>query len=285
MAQQPVNIGAAPNDGTGDPLRDAFDKLNDNDTELYAAAAAAQAHAALTNNPHAVTKTQVGLGNVDNVQQIPLTEKGAANGVATLDAGTKIPIAQLPDSVIGQVEYQGTWDAATNTPAIPAAATSNKGHYRVCSSSVAAGHGYPNVPNIAFDTGDWIISNGTVWEKVDNTDAVVSVFGRQGAVTANDADYTAAQVVVTPAGNISANRVQAALEELDAEKVHKTGNETIAGVKIFSSDPLIPDEAYGGSWDGSLEPPTKNAVYDKIEAMSAGSGLTHPQVMARAFFL
>jgi hypothetical protein len=36
MAQQTINIGAAANDGTGDPLRDAFAKCNDNFTELYA---------------------------------------------------------------------------------------------------------------------------------------------------------------------------------------------------------------------------------------------------------
>lgn len=35
MAQQTINIGSAANDGTGDPLRDAFDKANDNFTELY----------------------------------------------------------------------------------------------------------------------------------------------------------------------------------------------------------------------------------------------------------
>ena len=35
MAQQNINIGAAPNDGTGDALRDAFDKTNQNFTELY----------------------------------------------------------------------------------------------------------------------------------------------------------------------------------------------------------------------------------------------------------
>lgn len=39
MAYQAVDIGAAPNDGTGDPLRDAFDKINDNFTELYSALA------------------------------------------------------------------------------------------------------------------------------------------------------------------------------------------------------------------------------------------------------
>ena len=35
MAQQTINIGTTANDGTGDPIRTAFDKSNDNFTELY----------------------------------------------------------------------------------------------------------------------------------------------------------------------------------------------------------------------------------------------------------
>lgn len=35
MAKQVINIGSVANDGTGDPLRTAFDKVNDNFTELY----------------------------------------------------------------------------------------------------------------------------------------------------------------------------------------------------------------------------------------------------------
>jgi hypothetical protein len=35
MAKQTINIGTTANDGTGDPLRTAFDKINDNFTELY----------------------------------------------------------------------------------------------------------------------------------------------------------------------------------------------------------------------------------------------------------
>lgn len=35
MAQQTIDIGTVANDGTGDPIRDAFDKCNDNFTELY----------------------------------------------------------------------------------------------------------------------------------------------------------------------------------------------------------------------------------------------------------
>lgn len=62
------------------------------------------------------------------------------------------------------------------------------------------------------------------------------------------------------------------LKANDADVVHDTGAETIAGVKTFSSDPIIPDEAYGVGWNGSLEPPTKNAVYDKIETLGGGGG-------------
>ena len=35
MAKQAINIGSAANDGTGDPLRTAFDKINDNFNEVY----------------------------------------------------------------------------------------------------------------------------------------------------------------------------------------------------------------------------------------------------------
>ena len=37
MAKQTINIGASVNDGTGDPLRTAFDKVNDNFDEVYLA--------------------------------------------------------------------------------------------------------------------------------------------------------------------------------------------------------------------------------------------------------
>ena len=34
MAKQTINLGSSANDGTGDPLRTAFDKINDNFDEL-----------------------------------------------------------------------------------------------------------------------------------------------------------------------------------------------------------------------------------------------------------
>ncbi len=35
MAKQTINIGVAANDNTGDPLRTAFTKINDNFDDIY----------------------------------------------------------------------------------------------------------------------------------------------------------------------------------------------------------------------------------------------------------
>jgi len=94
----------------------------------------------------------------------------------------------------GQVNYKGTWSAAANTPTLvsPPAATT-KGDYYVVS---AAGTQF----TISFAVGDWIISNGTAWEKVDLTDAVSSVFGRTGAVVGASTDYSSVGLTNTAIG-------------------------------------------------------------------------------------
>ncbi len=43
--------------------------------------------------------------------------------------------------------------------------------------------------------------------------------------------------------------------------------ESILDGQAFTGDITVPDEAYGVGWNGSLEVPTKNAVYDKIESI------------------
>ena len=95
----------------------------------------------------------------------------------------------------------------------------------------------------------------------------------------------------------SKNAVYDKVEALDGLVVHKAGSETINGDKTFSgstvfsgfatmdfviintflmsSGPItVPDAAYGPSWNGSEEVPTKNALYDKIETLGAGGGVS-----------
>ena len=110
--------------------------------------------------------------------------KGQANGYASLDGTGKVPMGQIPDALIGSVKYEGTWNASTNTPTIPAAAPANKGAYYIVSVA-----GTTTVSGINdWEIGDWIISDGSAWSKVDNTDQVMSVNGKRGAVVLAKAD-------------------------------------------------------------------------------------------------
>lgn len=54
-----------------------------------------------------------------------------------------------------------------------------------------------------------------------------------------------------------------------------------SSASAFSNNVTVPDEVYGASWNGSLEVPTKNALYDKIETLSSG-GASEAFVVAMA---
>jgi hypothetical protein len=87
---------------------------------------------------------------------------------------------------VGAVTYKGTWNAATNTPTL-ASGTGTQGDYYVVNVP-----GSTNLDGITdWAVGDWAIFNGTVWEKVDNTDAVSSVNGQVGTVVLNAANVGA----------------------------------------------------------------------------------------------
>jgi hypothetical protein len=115
-------------------------------------------------------------------------DAGAALGVATLDAGGKVPVSELPAAVLGALSYQGTWNASTNTPTLTSS-TGTKGYYYVVAVA-----GSTNLDGITdWLVGDWAVYNGTVWQKVDNTETVTSVNGQTGAVvltTTNIAEGT-----------------------------------------------------------------------------------------------
>jgi hypothetical protein len=62
---------------------------------------------------------------------------------------------------LGVLEYKGTWNATTNTPAL-SNATGKKGEYYVCSTGGKA--------FLEADAGDWLIHNGSVWQRLDVMD-------------------------------------------------------------------------------------------------------------------
>lgn len=71
----------------------------------------------------------------------------------------------LSASAIGAVSYQGTWNASTNNPTITSG-VGTKGYYYVVSVA-----GTTSIDGESlWGVGDWIIFNGTAWQKVDGGD-------------------------------------------------------------------------------------------------------------------
>ncbi len=81
------------------------------------------------------------------------------------------------NALSGGLIFQGTWNANTNTPTITSGVGSLGYFYIVNVAGNTTIDG-----NTGWQVGDWILFDGTVWQKVDNTDAVTSVNGQTGAV-------------------------------------------------------------------------------------------------------
>jgi hypothetical protein len=110
------------------------------------------------------------------------------------------------NGVLGGAMYQGTWNANTNSPALASGVGTNGYYYIV---SVA---GSTNLDGItSWNLGDWAIFAGTTWQKVDNTDAVISVNGNVGAValtgTAGRVTISGANVFDIDAGYIGQSSI------------------------------------------------------------------------------
>jgi hypothetical protein len=113
----------------------------------------------------------------DAAEELLDTLLGVANGIAELGSDGKLATSQIPSALVGATVYQGGWNANSNSPAL-ATGTGTKGFYYIVTTA-----GTTALDGIAsWAIGDWAIFNGTIWEKVDNTDAVISVNGHLGTV-------------------------------------------------------------------------------------------------------
>ena len=189
-------------------------------------------------------------GHVKQIHNNILDNFGKASGAIVSDSNNFIPIEQIPVGLLGGLTPKGAWNPSTNTPSLsnPPLATTRGWFYIASTSGTALGTDWAS--------GDWCISDGTVWQKIDNTDKISSVFGRTGSVVAASGDYNldqindgttykritsteknnyntaythsqstgnshsivASQIPSTATGSISATNVQSAIAELDSEK-------------------------------------------------------------------
>lgn len=87
-------------------LSDLKNEISQNITEIESNLTS---HINNKNNPHNVTKQQVGLSNVTNDAQVKRSEMGTANGIATLNEQGLIPSNQLPSYVDDVIDCYATY--------------------------------------------------------------------------------------------------------------------------------------------------------------------------------
>ena len=108
MAQQTIGIGSSANDGTGDPLRTAFTKINANFTELYGSTAEA-------NDIIEDTSPQLG-GTLDlNGQVIDFKPEEPASNINSVGANTTTTLVSTRNYMLAGVITVAdtyTWDVA-----------------------------------------------------------------------------------------------------------------------------------------------------------------------------
>jgi hypothetical protein len=170
------------------------------------------------------------------------SEKGQANGYASLDGGGKVPVAQLPNSIM---EYQGLWNAATNAPTLVDGTGSPGDVYRVST----AGSQNLGAGSIAFAVGDYVIYSPatSAWEKADTTDAVTTVNGYSGSVSLGKSDVGLGNV-----DNTSDSTKDAATATLTNKTISGSANTlTDIGVSSLSATGTAGSTTYlrgDGSW-------------------------------------
>jgi hypothetical protein len=152
---------------------------------------------------------QINVGEVvapDLAEKIKVITNGGGTSQGVLDTLTSLQNQINVLVSMGSVNYVGTWNASTNTPTI-VAGTGDKGDYYVVSVA-----GTTSIDGQAlWGVGDWIIFNGTAWQKVDGgSTGDFTNLSASGTVTfsggtANGVAYLNASRVVTTGSALTFN--------------------------------------------------------------------------------
>lgn len=197
----------------------------------------------------------VSTGNIISVDMSALTPTSVIAGTDTLMVQSGSTVKKITyDNLVsginsGSLNYQGTWDASANTPNLTSVCTtSTKGYYYgvTVAGSTVLNSGADAIGT--WNVSDWAVCNGSIWQRVQATNAVNSIFGRTGIVTAQNGDYNASQITNTPAGSITDTTVQSALNQLDTTKL----STSLASGLIFAGNASNVAEGVAISGDATL---------------------------------
>jgi hypothetical protein len=214
---------------------------------------------------------EINVGEVvpfDVAERIKVITNGGGTSQSVLDTLTSLQ-SQIT-ALSGFVNYEGTWNASTNTPTL-VSSVGTKGDYYVVSTT-----GTTNLNGVtAWTQGDWAIFNGSAWEKVDNTDLVTSVAGRTGAITLSNTDISGLGTMSTQnASSVAITGGTATLTSLTTATVQATNS---GGLSLKNSAGTTQLSMGGGGGDNlSLNVSTNiNGTNAQIDISPTGTGHVH----------
>jgi hypothetical protein len=148
-------------------------------------------------------------------------------------------------SVAGALSYQGTWNAFTNTPTL-ASSTGVNGYYYIVSTA-----GSTNLDGITdWQIGDWLLFNGTVWQKIDQSNLVTSVNGQTGAVsvgTVTSVAATAGTGITVTGSPITSSGTLTITNTAPDQTVALTGAGTTSISGTYPNFTITSNDAYVGT--------------------------------------
>ena len=201
MAKQTISLGTAANDGTGDPLRTAFTKTNENFTELYTSVAALQSSDADLTAIAALTGTSGFL-------------KKTSTNTWTLDTSTYLTAitSNQITTALGYTPYNGTTNSSAFLTGITSAQIISALGYTPYSAANPTGYVTSVQAAVADQTGNsgkFLTTNGTAtsWATIptlnQNTTGSAATLTTPRAINGVNFDGSAAITVTAAAGTLS----------------------------------------------------------------------------------
>ena len=173
-------------------------------------------------------------------------------------------------SVAGGLSYQGTWNASTNTPTLASGVGVN-GYYYIVATA-----GSTNLDGITdWQIGDWLLFNGSNWQKIDQSNLVISVAGRTGAITLTTADVSGLGTMSTQnASSVAITGGTATLTSLTTPTVQATNS---GGLSLKNSAGTTQLSMGAGGGDNlSLNVSTNiNGTNAQVDISPTGTGHVH----------
>jgi hypothetical protein len=159
----------------------------------------------------------------------------------------------------------------------------------IASNAITLGTG--TFTTLTFDAGasDPVLTaaSGTLTMSTGDLRATTAGTNAASVVTVGGTQTLTAKTLTSPTIDTSPTAAGATWTDLGTVTTADINGGTVDGTVIGGSSAAagtfttvsVNDDAYAAGWNGSLNVPTKNAVYDKIETMLA-SGVTWPQAVA-----